>query len=168
MNQTPHTLEAMQRLKRSLTSGFVFLRGWFLIIWSLLVFFAREFRCVHSSTVPCSSRLHTRGNCCRLLFLPTHCENNRSKCLLLTSTQNDQHFYKHKFYSWKMVKDCADSQLSQLYESLWRLKLQKLFFKIKVQWNRLKTLDLTLCRLHDLFIYLFIRVWASIGPEREV
>lgn len=41
-------------------------------------------------------------------------------------------------------------------------------FKIKVQWNPLKTLDLTLCRLHDLFLYLFIRVWASIGPKREV
>jgi len=70
MHQTPHTLEAIRLLKGCLTSGFVFLRGWFLMIGSLLVFFAGGFRCcigrVHSS------RLHTRGDRCRLLFLPTH------------------------------------------------------------------------------------------------
>lgn len=107
MHQTPHTLEAMQLLKGRLTSGFVFLRGWFLMIWSLLVFFARGFRCsigrVHSNSM---NRLHThtRGNRCRLLLLPTHRENKQFKCLLLISTQNDQHFYNHKFYSWKVLK----------------------------------------------------------------
>lgn len=127
-------IEAMQLLKGRLTSGFVFLRGWFLMVWSLLVFFARGFRCcsgrVHSNRL----HTHTRGNRCRLLLLPTHRENNQFRCLLLISTQNDQHFYKHTFYSWKMLKKTVLTHPAKptLWESV-KAETTEASFKLKVQ-----------------------------------